>query len=118
MVVDEGLSLVGVEFNRQSTGQDSLLEAVQECGGISVGIVGGVCDEPTMVVDNDAQLGGKRFAVRATQGWSVSKIHHPEVVGPGSFKGFGRAICQASGFQAARVVVFVFEEPAHGAFRG
>jgi hypothetical protein len=56
--VDEGLALVGVEFDGESPAQDGLFEAVQEAGGVAGQVVCGIGDESTVVVEDDAELGG------------------------------------------------------------
>jgi hypothetical protein len=67
-VVDEGFALVGVEFDRQASSQHGLHEAVEECGGVGVCVVAGKDNESTVVVNNEAEVGGDDFAVGSTEG--------------------------------------------------
>ena len=68
MMIDEGFALVGVKLERQAATQDRLLEAVQERGGVAVGIVGAISDEAAVIIEDDAQLGGEHFVIGAAQG--------------------------------------------------
>ena len=103
VVVDEGFALVGVEFDRQAAPQHGLLEAVEESGGVGARVVASKDDEPTVVVNNEAEVGGDDFAVVSTESRTAGEIDHPQIVGRGGFEGFGRTVVEPSGLEAAGV---------------
>lgn len=118
VVVDEGFSLVGVELEGKTPAQDRLFEAVQKRGGVGFGIICPVGNESAVVVEQQAEMGGKDFAIGSPQGRTTGEVHHPQVVGRGCLEGFCRAAFQPPGLETAGVVAVGGKEAAHGAFRG
>ena len=118
MVVDEGFALVGVEFDGQASSQHGLHEAVEERGGVSVCVVAGKDNESTVVVNNEAEVGGDDFAVGSTESRTAGEIDHPQIIGRGGFEGFGRTVLEPSGLETAGVDAVGAEEAPHGALAG
>jgi len=118
VVVDEGFALVGVEFDRQAAPQHSLLEAVEESGGVGARVVAGKDNESTVVVNNEAEVGGDDFAIISTESRTAGEIDHPQIVGRGGFEGFGRTALEPSGLEAAGVEAVGAEEAPHSALDG
>ena len=90
VIVDEGTSVVGVEFAGKVATAESFLQAAQEGLGVSGQSVGGEGDEARMIIEDHAQMSGQRLGVQG-QERSRGEVGDPEVVGAGGFKGLGRA---------------------------
>ena len=118
MRVDEWLALVGVEFEGQPPPQDGLLEAVQEAGGVAGQVVGGIRNEPAMVVEDHAELGGHHAPIGSAKHRPAREVHHPQIIGRGSLEGFCRTAQEPAGFDAAPVVSADLQEPHDRTERG
>ena len=59
VVVGEGAALIGVELDRQTAAADGFLEGVMKALGVGMEVVGGEGDEPGVIVDDQAQVGGE-----------------------------------------------------------
>ena len=75
-MVDEGAALVGVEFEGKASAQNGFLEAVQKGGRVRRRMVSGEGNEPAVIVEQHAELGGDCFATGTSQGDAAGEVSY------------------------------------------
>ena len=63
--IDEGLALVGIELAGQTSAQDGFFESVMKGFGVGLAIIRGEGQQPGVIVDEHAQMGGQAFVPNA-----------------------------------------------------
>ena len=91
MLADEQRSVVGVKLVRQTSRLYSMLEQIEKVFQTFGGIILGVGTQPAAIIQERQQMRSNRRMVFVRQRGSAHAVGHPELIGPGDFKGFGRA---------------------------
>jgi hypothetical protein len=91
MIIGEGSALVGVKLARHPATLNGLFETLVKGARIGRQIISRVRHHPGMIVQDGAEMSGHRLLLAGhAQKGSRGKIHHPQLIDPGRFKGLGR----------------------------
>ena len=111
---DKRGSVVGVEFVGNASTKDGLLEGVMKALGVFARVVGGVCDEATVVIDEDGEVRGDDLALGTGEFGAGAEVGHPEVVGKGGFECFARSVKGIELCEALPMEASISEKPVDG----
>jgi len=117
-VIDERAALVGVELAGHAPAANSFLEAAVETTRVGAQIVSGVGQHPRMVVNDGAQVRGRRLLLAGQmEEGTRGKVHHPQLIDQRRFKRFGWPADGLAHQVMARALVQVMtlERPVDGA---
>ena len=90
MRAGKDFSVVGVKGIGDATPFDSLFKGIHQAPALLLKVVLGMYDQSGVVIDDPNQVGFAGFTAGALQSYSVHRIAHPQLIGQGFFKGFGR----------------------------
>src|SRR6185503_495234 len=90
VLVDEGPSIIHVEFSGQTSSADALFEASQKRVNVGRQSIGPEGNQAGMIIDDQTQMSGAGLGRHRQEG-PGGEVGAPQIVDPGSLEGFGGA---------------------------